>query len=261
MPDGSALRRSARVRDQEHMTYHEGAESETRSDSDDDGNDSLLSYGLKLRAADPRYITHGDDRDRGDILLTLAQVRELILAKQQSEEGVATVWLTTADMGFPLTEEPDKVVCPKDVREGKTTDRFLAPAISRFATTTIAGTPAGVGADRDQQAPETWRELVHLHQRWSKPSRTTERDSIRELAGNDANASGQFTRIVQRKNLPWERDSIARVAYDPMHIPDCRKAFSFPRTDPKRGKWTRVPPSYQEVVMVAARKFSQRMDV
>jgi len=65
------------------VNYHEGAESETRSDSDDDGNDSLLSYCLKLRAADPRYITHGDDRDRGDILLTLAQVRELILAKQQ----------------------------------------------------------------------------------------------------------------------------------------------------------------------------------
>ena len=83
MPDGSVLRRSARFRDQEHVNYHEGAESETRSDSDDDGNDSLLSYCLKLRAADPRYITHGDDRDRGDILLTLAQVRELILAKQQ----------------------------------------------------------------------------------------------------------------------------------------------------------------------------------
>ena len=91
MPDGTTLRRSARVRDQERMNYHECAESETRSDSDDDGNDSLLSYCLKLRAADPRYITHGDDRDRGDILLTIAQVRELILAKQQSEEGVATV--------------------------------------------------------------------------------------------------------------------------------------------------------------------------
>jgi hypothetical protein len=131
-------------------------ESETRIDSDDDGSDGLLFYGLKLRAADPRYIS-----DRGDILLTPAQVRELILEKQQSEEEVATVWLTTADMGFPLTEEPNEVVCPKDVREGKATDRFLAPAISRFATTTIAG--AGGGADRDQQAPETWRELVHLH--------------------------------------------------------------------------------------------------
>ena len=35
-----------------------------------------------------------------------------------------------------------------------------------------------------------------------------------------------------------------------------RKAFSFPRTDPKRGKWTGVPPSYQEVAMVAAREIS-----
>jgi hypothetical protein len=61
---------------------------------------SASSY-VQLR--DPRYITHGDDKDRGDILLTLAQVRELILTKQLAEEGVATIWLTTADMGFPLT--------------------------------------------------------------------------------------------------------------------------------------------------------------
>ena len=186
------------------MNYHECVESETRSDSDDDGSDGRLFYGLKLLAADPRYITHGDDRDRGDMLLTLAQVRELILGKQQSEEGVATVWLTTAEMGFSLTEEPNEILCPKDIRGGKGIDRFPAPAISQFVTNTLAGT--GGGADRDQQAQDVWRELVHLHLQ----------------ACNDANASGQFTRIVQRKNLPWENDSIAKVAYDPTHIPDCK---------------------------------------
>jgi hypothetical protein len=67
------------------------------------------------------------------MLLTLAQVRELILRKQQSEEGVATVWLTTAEMGFSLTEEPNEILCPKDVREGKGSDRYLAPAISQSA--------------------------------------------------------------------------------------------------------------------------------
>ena len=72
------------------MNYHECLESETRSDSDDDGSDEQLFYGLKMRAADPRYITNGDDGNRGDILLTLAQVRELIIRKKQSEEGVAT---------------------------------------------------------------------------------------------------------------------------------------------------------------------------
>jgi hypothetical protein len=157
--------------------------------------------------------------NRGHILLTLVQVRELILGKQQSEEGVATVWLTTAEMGFSLTDEPNEILCPKDIREGKGSDRFLAPAISRFVTSTLTG--VGGGADRDQQAKDVWRELVHLHQRWGKISKITEGDSIRAQACNDANASGQFTRIVQRKNLPWEKDSMAKVAYDPVHIPDC----------------------------------------
>jgi len=138
------------------VNYHECVESETRSGSDDDGSDGRPFYGLKLRAADPRYITHGDDGNRGDILLTLAEVRELIIKKQQSEEGVATVWLTTAEMGFSLTEEPNEILCPKDVREGKVSDRYLAPVISRFVTSTLA--EVGGGVERDQQAKDVWRE-------------------------------------------------------------------------------------------------------
>ena len=39
-------------------------------------------------------------------LLTLTvQVRELITKKEQSEEGVVTVWLTTAEMGFRQTNQ------------------------------------------------------------------------------------------------------------------------------------------------------------
>jgi hypothetical protein len=98
-------------------------------------------------------------------------VRELILGKQQSEEGVATVWLTTAEMGFSLTDEPNEILCPKDVREGKVSNRYLAPAISRFVTSTQA--KAGVGAEMDQQAKDVWRELVNLHQRWGKVSKIT----------------------------------------------------------------------------------------
>jgi hypothetical protein len=151
-PGGSTLRRSERVQGQERVNYHECVESETRSDSDDDGSDERPFYGLKLRAADPRYITHGDDGNRRDILLTLAKVRELIIRKQQSEEGVATVWLSTAEMGFSLTDEPNEILCPKDIREGKVSDRYLAPAISRFVTSTLA--EVGGGAERDQQAKD-----------------------------------------------------------------------------------------------------------
>ena len=63
---------------------------------DDDGRDKQLLYGIRMRAADdPRYLTPDDDGNRGDILLTMAQVKELITVKLRSEEEVATVWLTT----------------------------------------------------------------------------------------------------------------------------------------------------------------------
>jgi hypothetical protein len=159
------------------VDYHEYFESEIRSDSDDDGSDEQLFYGLKMRAADPRYITHGDDGNRRDILLTMTQVRELIIRKKQSEEGVATVWLTTAENGFSLTDEPNVILCSKDVRKGKVSDRYLAPAISRFATNTQA--KAGIGPEMDQQAKDVWRERVNLHQRWGKVSKITEGDNIR----------------------------------------------------------------------------------
>ena len=72
-----------------------------------------------------------------------------------------------------------------------------------------------------QQTSDVWRELVSLHQRWGKISKITEGDNIRAQACSDSSASRLFTRIVQRKILPWEKDSIARAAYDPAHIPDC----------------------------------------
>ena len=81
-------------------------------------------------------MTNSEDCNRGDVILTVEQVRELIAMKDTSEEGTATIWLTTAEMGFSLTEEQDDVVCAQDVKEGKITDRFLAPAISRFAADT-----------------------------------------------------------------------------------------------------------------------------
>ena len=44
-----------------------------------------------MPAADPRYITEGNDINRGDVLLTIAQVRQLIDLKANSEEEIATV--------------------------------------------------------------------------------------------------------------------------------------------------------------------------
>ena len=77
--------------------------------------------------------------------------------KSKSEEGTATIWLTTAEMGFSLTEEPNAVVCTKDVKEGKVNDRYLAPAISRFAVDTQM--EVGTEVDMDRQAKDVKRKL------------------------------------------------------------------------------------------------------
>ena len=79
--EGSTLRSSERIKGQERVDYHENSwEHDTQNDSDCNESTEQLSYGLRMRAADPRYITTGDDSNRGDVLLTLtmAQVRELI---------------------------------------------------------------------------------------------------------------------------------------------------------------------------------------
>ena len=118
-------------------------------------------------------------------------------------------------------EEPNTGVCPKDVKEGKVTvcDRYLAPVISEFVTNTLKQTE--IGTEMGQRTSDVWRELVSLYRRWGKVKKRTEGDNFRAQACRDADASRRFTRIVQHKNLPWEKDSFARAAYDPPHIPDC----------------------------------------
>ena len=160
------------------MNYHECVESETRSGSDDDGSDGRPFYGLKLRAADPRYVTHGD------ILLILAEVRELLIKKQQSG-------YKGRESQRPISSASNITICYKYSsrswrwgRKGPAGQGCLA-GISTFASM--------VGQNQQDNGPEG--------------------DNTRAQACSDANthtnASRQFTRIVQRKNLPWEKDSSA----------------------------------------------------
>jgi hypothetical protein len=187
-------------------------ECDTQSDSDEEDSSAALSYRLKLRAAHPRYITSSEDGNRGDVICTVEQVKELIARKSAAEDGIATIWLTTAEMGFSLTEEQDEVVCAKDVKEGRITDRFLAPAISRFATDTWS---------MNKQTADVRRKLEDLHQRWGKTNAISNSKNFKAQADNEAKVTKKFIRIIQWKDLQWERDSIARAANDPEHVPDC----------------------------------------
>ena len=104
--DTSNPRRSERTRGQERVCYHGSSSESDRLDSDDDHEyDARPYYGIRMRAADPRYITEGNDINRGDVLLTIAQVKQLIDLKASSAAEIATIWLTTAEMGFKRERE------------------------------------------------------------------------------------------------------------------------------------------------------------
>jgi hypothetical protein len=49
----------------------------------------------------------------------MSEVRMLINLKAQIDEEVATVWLTTTEMGFSLTDESHMVICSETSRKGK----------------------------------------------------------------------------------------------------------------------------------------------
>ena len=61
---------------------------------------------------------------------------------------------------FVLTDEQHMLLCPKDVREGKVIDRYLAPAISRFAID--IQTEEKCEPTLDEAEKELRREIVNL---------------------------------------------------------------------------------------------------
>jgi hypothetical protein len=149
------------------MRSDDGSDSEGSRDGEQEQLSQFqawASLGIRICAADPRYITHEGDSDRGDVIIPMSEVRKLISVKEQLDEAVATVWLTTAEMGFSLTDESHMVKCSRDIREGKVTDRYLAPAISKFAITIQAAEEREPSLDPEEK--ELRREVVNQHQRW-----------------------------------------------------------------------------------------------
>jgi hypothetical protein len=60
-----------------------------------------------------------------------------------------------------------------------------------------------------------------LHQRWGKTNAISNRENFKAQADNEAKVTKNFIRIIQLKDLQWEKDSISRAVDDPEHVPDC----------------------------------------
>ena len=158
-------------------------------------------------------------------------------------------------------------VCPKDIREGIIIDRYLAPAITKFAIK--VGNQEGQGArPLNPEERELRKEILALHQKWSKDCEKLEDDDIQESDEMNDGAPQKFTRMVQRKNQRWESNSRSRAEFDPQSIPDCHvkasvdRDFLFhetiPQPEPDRGYL--LSSGYQDLAVVATKGISRGMD-
>jgi hypothetical protein len=98
---------------------------------------------------------------------------------------------------------------------------------------------------------------------------TPNSENIKAQADEEAKVTKRFIRIIQRKDLPWERDSIARAANDPEHIPDCNvkatvgQHFLFHEPIPRAingQRYLREPRSHCGGSMNSFLKYGQRKD-
>jgi hypothetical protein len=143
-------------------------------------------------------------------------------------------------MGFSLTDEDHMVVRHKDIKKEITTDHYLAPAISKFATmfrqeayqglpdahVTVKKLPTKYkrGRARTNIGPRRGRAPTRSHSctpKWVKVREEPEDNDLGNRSRTTAVGTQGITRTVRRKKQKWERDSIARVAFDPEPIPDC----------------------------------------
>jgi len=53
--------------------------------------------------ADPRYTGRDDDKIRGDTIMTMEKVRQMISYNAELNDNVTWLWLTSEQMGFHLS--------------------------------------------------------------------------------------------------------------------------------------------------------------
>ena len=95
-------------------------------DSDDDLGQDFQQDHLCV-SSDPRRVGGPGGEPT---IINLKELRSLLLTQQSL--GDQTVWLTTAQAGFPVTAEAQEVLSDRDRLLGKPVARFLHPAISTF---------------------------------------------------------------------------------------------------------------------------------
>ncbi len=86
-----------------------------------------MQPGYLCTSADPRRIGTGGGKT---IILNSRELCKAITLQQNAKDQ--TIWMTTAQAGFPYERDEDEVTNSKDAQVGRITTRYLHPAISTF---------------------------------------------------------------------------------------------------------------------------------
>ena len=117
-----------------------------------------MQQGYLCTSADPRRIGPGGGET---IILNSSELRKAITLQQTTDDQ--TLWMPTAQAGFPLTRDEEEVTNGKDAQMGRITVRYLHPAISSFITDWVADlTSSGKQPSPLEQA------AIDLENEWSQ---------------------------------------------------------------------------------------------
>jgi hypothetical protein len=124
--------------------------------SDNDSGDMQVVY--LCISADPRRVGVGGGEP---MILNPKELRRTLTLQQTMEDQ--TIWMISAQTGFPLERESDEVTNSTDAQMGKHTARYLHPAISAY----IADWEADL-ASTGTQPPPLAQAVIDLENEWSQ---------------------------------------------------------------------------------------------
>ncbi len=110
--------------------------------SDNDSGDMQIGY--LCISTDPRRVGVGGGEP---MILKPKELRQVLTLQQTTEDQ--TIWMTSAQTGFPLEREEDEVTNSTDAQRGRHTARYLHPVIS----TSIADWEAHLASTGTQPTP------------------------------------------------------------------------------------------------------------
>ena len=146
-------------RSERRPIYAEPPDAPTDEDSEEvsDNDSGDMQIGYLCISGDPRRVGVGAGEP---MILNPKELRRVLTLQQTMEDQ--TIWMTSAQTGFPLERETDEVKNSTDTQMGRHTARYLHPAISTCITDWEAYL-----ASTGTQPPPLAQATIYLENEWS----------------------------------------------------------------------------------------------